>query len=50
MHWLVIKGQSYYGPFASKDKAALWGEKMFGPYTGKGWRIDELWPPSRVSK
>lgn len=46
--WIIVKGGDYYGPFPNKDRAAAWGEKKFGPYDGKAWRIAELWNPRSV--
>ena len=48
--WIITHGSSYYGPFSNKNHAAVWGERMFGPYTGSGWRIEELWNPKHVEK
>lgn len=46
--WIIVEGNSYYGPFSTKDKAAAWGEKKLGPYDGRGWTIAELWNPKNV--
>jgi len=46
--WIIVQGDSYYGPFRTKDAAALWGGRKLGPYTGRAWRIAELWNPKNV--
>lgn len=46
--WVIGKGSSLYGPFATKSAAVIWAEKKFGAYVGGGWFVSELWNPKNV--
>ena len=46
--WIIVKRDSYYGPFHTMAQAVVWGEKKLGPSIGGGWSVVELWNPKNV--